>query len=209
MSITLLVGLAVVACSSNSGTTTTGVSAPASTASAGGPSSGASGVNPAPTVGSGGAATGNGASGASGGSVGGSTTGASGNAVSGVSGGAGNPTRIPAPNPDASPSSLAAQSFNVQLTAANQDQPATIDVPRGATVVWTNTSQTNHTVTDDPNKAANKSDAGLPNGADSWDSGPLGPGATFTHIFNTPGQYMYFCAIHETQGMVARITVST
>jgi plastocyanin len=81
-------------------------------------------------------------------------------------------------------------------------------VPRGATVVWTNTSQTTHTVTDDPNKAANKSDAGLPQGAQTWDAGQLGPGATFSHIFDTPGQYTYFCMIHESQGMVARITVS-
>ncbi|MBV9542851.1 MAG: hypothetical protein JOY61_00555, partial [Chloroflexi bacterium] len=154
ISLALLVALGVVGCSTNnSGTTTTGVSAPAGTASAGGPSSGASGVNPAPTVGSGGAATGSGSAGASGGSAagapGGSTTGASGNAVSGISGGEGNPTRIPAPNLDASPTSLAATSLNVQITAANQFQPAALDVPRGATVVWTNASQTNHTVTDE------------------------------------------------------------
>jgi plastocyanin len=190
LSIALLVALALVGCSTNSsGTTTTGVSAPASTSSAGGPSSGGSGVNPAPTVGSGGAA--------------------SGSATVGGSGGIANPTRMPAPNPDSSPTSLAAQTINVSLTPANQFQPAAIDVPRGASVVWTNTSQTNHTVTDDPNKAANKSDAALPNGAQSWDSAPLGPGATFTHIFDTPGQYMYFCSIHETQGMLARITVSS
>ncbi|MBV9543536.1 MAG: cupredoxin domain-containing protein [Chloroflexi bacterium] len=224
----LLVALAVVGCGNNSGTTTTGVSAPASTVSAGGPSSGAGQVNPAPTVGTGGAAPGSGVGPPTSGSPGASTNGspgasssgspgasasgspgASGTASSVGSGAIANPTRQAAPVPDASPTSLAAQTLNVQLTAANQFQPASLDVPRGATVVWTNTSQTTHTVTSDPNKAANKADSSLPNGAEAWDSGPLGPGATFTHIFDTPGQYSYFCSVHESQGMLAHITVSS
>jgi plastocyanin len=147
---------------------------------------GGSNANAVPTVGSGGSAGGG-----------------------GVAGGAGNPTRPAAPVPGASPTSLAAQTINVSLTSANQASPVSIDVPRGATVVWTNTSQTNHTVTDDPSKAATASDAALPQGAQSWDSGQLGPGVTFTHIFDTPGQYTYFCTNHETQGMVAHITVSS
>jgi len=178
-----------------------------STTSTGGAAPGAAGggANAVATVGTGGSAGG----GSSGSAAGGSTPGAAGGAVSGVAGGAGNPTRPAAPVPGASPTSLAAQTLTVSLTSANQASPVSIDVPRGATVVWTNTSQTNHTVTDDPSKAANASDAGLPQGAQAWDSGQLGPGVTFTHIFDTPGQYTYFCTNHETQGMVAHITVSS
>lgn len=161
----------VTACGGQANTSTTGAAS--------------GGVNPVPTVGTGGSA--------------------SGAAV----GGAGNPTRGPAPVPGASPSSAAAQTINVSLTSANQFQPATVDVPRGATVVWTNTSQTTHTVTDDPAKAPPNAGAALPQGAQSWDSGPLGPGATFSHIFDTPGQYTYFCSIHGGSGMLARVTVSS
>jgi plastocyanin len=202
-----LLGLLLLAgCSgSQSGTTSTG------NASAGGTNAGG-GVNAVATVGTGGSANGS-TAGASGGSVsgapGGSTTGAPGGAVSGVAGGIGNPTRPPAPVPGASPTSLAAQTITVSMTSANQFNPATIDVPRGATVVWTNSSQTNHTVTGDPAKAANASEAALPQGAQTWDSGPVGPGSTFTHIFDTPGSYTYFCTIHGEQGMVAHITVSS
>jgi plastocyanin len=86
--------------------------------------------------------------------------------------------------------------------------PATLTVPRGTTVTWRNASQVVHTVTDDPNKAANKADAEVPSGAQTWDSGDVNPGQTFTHTFDTPGTYKYFCQPHETAGMVATIIVN-
>src|ERR687885_1354953 len=101
-----------------------------------------------------------------------------------------------------------AQGQTVNMTDTYQFQPATLTVPRGATVTWMNTGQQQHTVTDDPSKAANRADAQLPSGGQAWDSGFIDAGKTFTHTFDTPGEYAYFCMPHEALGMVARITVS-
>jgi plastocyanin len=60
-------------------------------------------------------------------------------------------------------------------------QPASIEVPAGSTVTWTNTGGAPHTVTAD-------------NGA--FDSGQLAPGASFSQTFTTPGTYTYHCDIH-------------
>ena len=115
----------------------------------------------------------------------------------------------PSPSAVASPSASAvAQGQTVNMTDTYQFQPATLTVPRGTTVTWMNTGQQQHTVTDDPAKAANRADAQLPNGAQPWDSGLIDAGKTFTHTFDTPGEYTYFCMPHEALGMVARITVS-
>jgi plastocyanin len=113
-------------------------------------------------------------------------------------------------SPVASPSPVVAgaQSVNVNMTDANLFQPATLTIPRGTTVTWTNTGQVGHTVTDDPSKAANPSDSVLPSGAQAWDSGTVNGGGTFSHTFDTPGQYVYFCIPHEALGMIGRITVT-
>jgi plastocyanin len=60
-------------------------------------------------------------------------------------------------------------------------QPASIEVPAGSTVTWTNSGAAAHTVTAD-------------NGA--FDSGQLEPGASFSQTFTTPGTYTYHCEIH-------------
>ena len=59
-------------------------------------------------------------------------------------------------------------------------EPATIEVPAGATVTWTNLGRGPHTVSD----------------AGEFNSGLLAPGATFSLTFNEPGSYPYFCKIH-------------
>ncbi|HEV7665699.1 MAG TPA: plastocyanin/azurin family copper-binding protein [Chloroflexota bacterium] len=94
------------------------------------------------------------------------------------------------------------------MTDANQFQPATVTVARGAAVTWVNTGQSPHTVTDDPSKAANPNDAVLPAGAQPWDSGIIAAGGSYSLVFDVPGQYVYFCIPHESLGMVARITVT-
>jgi plastocyanin len=101
-----------------------------------------------------------------------------------------------------------AQAPTINMTDGYQFQPATLTVPRGTTVTWTNAGQQPHSVTDDASKAANRGDAQLPNGAQPWDSGLLEAGKTFTHTFDTPGEYTYFCMPHEALGMIAHITVS-
>jgi plastocyanin len=95
------------------------------------------------------------------------------------------------------------------MTDANQFVPANLTVPRGATVVWTNTGQVQHTVTDDQAKAVNKADAVLPPGAQPWDSGLINAGQSYSHTFDVAGQYTYFCIPHESLGMIGRITVSS
>jgi len=68
-------------------------------------------------------------------------------------------------------------------------EPATLDVPAGATVVWTNEGQAPHTVT-----------------GDFADSGVLEPGQTFSHTFAESGEFSYACAIHPQ--MTGSIRVS-
>jgi len=61
-------------------------------------------------------------------------------------------------------------------------EPATINVPVGATVRWTNYGNHKHSVT---------SDSGL------WDSQGLAPAATTSYTFTQPGKYTYHCSLHS------------
>ncbi|XGI84083.1 plastocyanin/azurin family copper-binding protein [Halorutilales archaeon Cl-col2-1] len=48
----------------------------------------------------------------------------------------------------------------------------------------------------------------IPEGASAWDSGTIsGQGESFSHTFETPGTYDYFCIPHKSLGMVGRIVV--
>lgn len=68
--------------------------------------------------------------------------------------------------------------------------PATLSVPVGTTVTWTNRDDIPHTVTD----------AG---GGKSFHSPPLDSGEHFTWTFDHPGTYRYFCSIHaHMQGTI-------
>jgi plastocyanin len=60
-------------------------------------------------------------------------------------------------------------------------QPASIEVPAGSTVTWTNAGAATHTATADDG---------------TFDSGQLKPGANFSQTFTTPGTYTYHCEIH-------------
>jgi plastocyanin len=95
----------------------------------------------------------------------------------------------------------------IQMTNDNKFSPATLTVPKGATVTFQNASTMVHTATDDPAKAVNKSDAVLPEGAQPWDSGLIQPGQSWTHTFDVVGSYSFFCIPHETLGMLGKITV--
>ena len=68
--------------------------------------------------------------------------------------------------------------------------PGRIDVLVGDTVLWRNGDAITHTVT------AND---------DSFDSGFLAPGATFTRTFAKPGSYAYHCTIHKFMRGVVRV----
>lgn len=126
------------------------------------------------------------------------------------------PTAASAPQPtapvssSASPSAVAsAPVTTVQMTDALRFEPQTITVSQGTTVTWRNTSGVAHTVTDDPSKAANAADAQLPSGVQPWDSGNLNAGQTYTHTFDAPGTYKYFCQPHEAAGMVGTVIVTS
>ena len=59
--------------------------------------------------------------------------------------------------------------------------PQRLAASAGATVEWTNRDQVAHTVTADDG---------------SWDSGPIEPGATWRHTFDTPGTFAFHCTPH-------------
>ena len=61
-------------------------------------------------------------------------------------------------------------------------EPARITILTGTTVTWHNGDATNHTVTAD---------------GDAFDSGYVGPGATFSYTFAKQGHYAYHCQIHK------------
>ena len=67
--------------------------------------------------------------------------------------------------------------------------PVRLDVVAGETVMWTNDSVRTHTVTADD---------------ESFDSGRLGTGDTFTRSFDATGEIAYHCSLHPViQGVVA------
>ena len=59
--------------------------------------------------------------------------------------------------------------------------PATLTVPVGATVTWTNSDEEPHTVT-----ASDR----------AYTSTGLEQHESYTHRFTAPGTYTYFCALH-------------
>jgi len=70
--------------------------------------------------------------------------------------------------------------------------PETITIDAGTTVQWINGGHGVHTVTDN---------------AGEWDSGSLAPGENYTHTFDRPGTYPYYCVPHRSMGMTGTIIV--
>jgi len=75
--------------------------------------------------------------------------------------------------------------------------PNPININAGDSVTWTNSDNDIHTVT-------SGSDEG-PSIGQEFDSGTLGEGQSFTHKFENPGTYEYFCNIHPS--MVGEVIV--
>jgi plastocyanin len=61
--------------------------------------------------------------------------------------------------------------------------PASLTVPAGSTVTWTNNDGFAHTVTSKTN---------------AFDSGSIANGKTFSFTFSTAGKYDYYCSIHTS-----------
>jgi plastocyanin len=70
--------------------------------------------------------------------------------------------------------------------------PASVTVPVGGTVIWTNSDQVEHTVTS--------------MGRGPLGSATIGTGGTYSYTFTTPGTYMYYCAVHPD--MMGTVVVS-
>ena len=60
--------------------------------------------------------------------------------------------------------------------------PSTLTISIGETVTWTLTNGTHTVVSDDG----------------AWSSGSLSTGGTFTHQFDTAGEFGYKCGIHSS-----------
>ena len=106
--------------------------------------------------------------------------------------------------------------FDVGMRPTSFDPP-TITVAVGEEVVWENTGTRDHTVTayeeSLPDGAAYFASGGYESEAaarEAWSSGAggaLSNGEQFTHTFEIPGEYEYFCIPHESGGMVGTVIV--
>lgn len=88
-----------------------------------------------------------------------------------------------------------------------QFEPRQVSISAGQTVQWKNNTGDPHTVTVVPDKALVPADVALPANAQPFDSGTIAAGMTFAHTFTTPGNYRYFCTLHEGNGMVGEVVV--
>lgn len=85
--------------------------------------------------------------------------------------------------------------------------PATIRIEQGQTIQWRNTSVLTHTVTADPDLAADPAHVELPAGAQPFHSGDIAAGEVWQRRFTVPGTYRYVCLPHEQIGMRGTIVV--
>ncbi len=108
-----------------------------------------------------------------------------------------------------------AQDYDVGMTA-EAFRPRELTVEVGESVVWRNTSTRAHTVT--------AYDSGIPSDAgyfatggfdsetaarEGWreNEGGLTSGEEYTHAFEVPGEFRYFCIPHERAGMIGIVRV--
>jgi plastocyanin len=100
------------------------------------------------------------------------------------------------------------QTHVVEMTLQLQFVPEQLTVNVGDTVTWRTVGPIPHTSTCDPSLAANPAQSvALPEGAEPWNSDLVGDGKEFSHTFEVPGEYRYFCIPHEAAGMIASLTV--
>ena len=94
-------------------------------------------------------------------------------------------TALVAARPHNSPARPAAADDPAKVTVSNvKFEPRTLTVKAGTTVTWENKEGT-HTVTSD-------------NGA--FESDTLSAGQSFSHKFDKPGRYPYYCTFHGSKG---------
>lgn len=87
----------------------------------------------------------------------------------------------------------------------NAFEPQAFETEAGATVVWDQTGENPHSVTSEDDGAEFDSH---PNCSFTSTDQCMGQGDTFSHTFDDPGTYEYFCRIHQDVGMTGTIEVS-
>lgn len=119
--------------------------------------------------------------------------------LGGCTSGGSNATKSPSapvspPSPVPKPSGPTVNAVDTGGTSNYAFSPKTIEVNPGQTVTFVNSGKTAHTATADAPQ--------------TWDSGNLAPGATFTTpAFTKPGTYTYTCKYHGALGMKGTIIV--
>jgi plastocyanin len=94
----------------------------------------------------------------------------------------------------ASPTTAAATSGAKVTMKLIAFKPASLTVAAGTSVTWTQTDPGFHTVTSGTVEQGTGGVTAMPDG--TFDSGQLATGKTFSHTFDTPGTYTYFCNVH-------------
>ncbi len=95
----------------------------------------------------------------------------------------------------------------VETTTQHRFSPDRIQIRVGDTVEFQNRTSIKHTVTADATLAADPSHIIVPEGAESFHSGPILPGEIYTRVFGVAGLYQYVCLPHERHGMIGQIEV--
>lgn len=109
--------------------------------------------------------------------------------------------------PVTGPGATASDTVVVKATDRLVFRPDSVAIEVGDAVRWRNAGVVRHTATADPSQATLEGSVRLPDGAEPFDSGRLGEGETFTHVFRVPGRYEYFCIPHEGAGMTGTVIV--
>jgi plastocyanin len=84
--------------------------------------------------------------------------------------------------------SAAAADQTVQVGPGFVFSPSTVSVTPGETVTWE--------FVEGPHSTTSETSSG----AEAWDSGIVGPGASFAHTFQVPGDHPYYCVVHSFPG---------
>ncbi|WP_254832147.1 plastocyanin/azurin family copper-binding protein [Haloglomus salinum] len=114
-----------------------------------------------------------------------------------------------------SSAALSDDSYDVGMVH-NAFQPVEYEVSAGDTVVWGNVGSRGHSVTAYESLIPADATYFASGGADSqqeavdgWPgAGNIQPGETYSHTFEVPGEYQYYCIPHEAAGMKGTIVVT-
>lgn len=123
------------------------------------------------------------------------STSSSGDATSGTGDGGGESSE---------PANGGATGTTIRMVDGNAFDPEQLTVRVGDSVTWENTASSIHTVTCDPENPMGVEHV-LPDGAETFNSGNVAPGDSFSHTFEVAGDYTYSCMLHLP--MVGRVTV--